>query len=105
MMHLTESEIKIYFTLERIIVMKKVFAMILALAMVLSMGITAFAAEGTGSITITNATINETYSLYKIFNATFSSADSSAVAYTLGNNTAACQVMFGADGTTENASW
>ena len=83
--------------------MKKVFAMILALAMVLSMGITAFAAEGTGSITITNATINETYSLYKIFNATFSSADSSAVAYTLGNNTAACQVMFGADGTTENA--
>lgn len=48
--------------------MKKVFAIILALAMVLSLGMTAFAVETvTGSITITNPTAGEEYRLYKIF--------------------------------------
>ena len=49
--------------------MKRVFAFLLALAMVLSLGITAFAAGENGSITITNATPGENYYLYKIFDA------------------------------------
>ena len=49
--------------------MKKVFAILLVLALVLSMSLTAFADENTGSITITNATIDETYAAYKIFDA------------------------------------
>ena len=50
--------------------MKRVFAFLLALAMVLSLAVTAFAAEGKGSVTITNATIDEVYSIYHIFDAT-----------------------------------
>ena len=49
--------------------MKKVFALLLTLIMVLSLGVTAFAAENSGSITITNATIDEIYKVYKIFDA------------------------------------
>ena len=53
-------------------------SVLLALSLVLSLGITAFADEGTdsstnatkGSITITNATQGETYAVYKVFNAT-----------------------------------
>ena len=52
--------------------MKKFLSILLALTLVLSLGITAFAAEDTGSITITNATIGNSYSLYKIFDATYS---------------------------------
>ena len=55
--------------------MRRVFALLLALAMVMSLGITVFATETSaptnGSITITNATIGDTYSLYKIFDATY----------------------------------
>lgn len=55
--------------------MKRAFAFLLALAMVFSLGVTAFAeetgsTEKTGSITITNTTIGETYAVYKIFDAT-----------------------------------
>ena len=50
--------------------MKRVFAFLLALAMVLSLSVTAFAEEEKkGSITITNATEDETYSIYHIFDA------------------------------------
>ena len=49
--------------------MKRVFAFLLALAMVLSLSVTAFAAEGVGSITVTNATYGETYAIYHIFDA------------------------------------
>ena len=61
----------------------------LALVLVLSLSVTAFAADGTGSITITNATVGDTYRLYKIFDATYSkSADgkTEAVAYTLSDD-------------------
>ena len=46
--------------------MKKLFAVLLALALVLSMGTIAFAAD-TGSITISNALEGATYNIYKMF--------------------------------------
>lgn len=51
--------------------MKRFFALLLALAMIFSLGINAFATqtEETGSITITNATVGKAYHLYKIFDA------------------------------------
>ena len=60
--------------------MKKLLAVILAMTLTMAMGICAFATQtggdgGTtapvkGSITVTNATVNETYTLYKVFKAT-----------------------------------
>lgn len=60
--------------------MKKLLAVILAMTLFMAMGICAFATQtggdgGTtaavkGSITVTNATVNETYTLYKVFDAT-----------------------------------
>lgn len=47
--------------------MKKTFAILLALIMVLSLATTAFAEEKNDSITITNAAEGETYKLYKLF--------------------------------------
>lgn len=62
--------------------MKKLLSMILALALVFSFSTTAFAADpaGTdGSITIENAYIGETYTLYKLFNVvSFMDKDTSA---------------------------
>lgn len=51
-------------------VIKKLFAFLLATVMVMAMGVTAFAYDyhaGQGSITITNATVGESYSIYQIF--------------------------------------
>lgn len=63
--------------------MKRVFAIFLALVMILSMSITAFA-DDNGSVTITNATAGQTYNIYKIFDATYSNADGTkAVSYTI----------------------
>ena len=78
--------------------MKKLLSMILALVLVLSLGVTAFAAENTGSITITNATKNQTYTVYKLFDATYD-ANADSVSYSI---TAASQfynVFFNVDGT------
>ena len=52
--------------------MKKFLSILLVLTLVLSLGVTAFATEDTGSITITNATIGNAYSLFHIFDATYS---------------------------------
>ena len=46
--------------------MKKLFAVLVALTLVLSMGTMAFAA-GTGTITISNALEGATYNIYKMF--------------------------------------
>lgn len=58
--------------------MRKISALLLAVIMVFAMATTAFAA-GNGSITINAATVDETYKLYKIFDATYAG---DKVAYT-----------------------
>jgi len=66
---------------------KKFFALLAAVLMVLSMGVTAFAADD-GSITITppdglKATDKTTYTIYKVFDATVNDDDTDKVNYTL----------------------
>ena len=82
--------------------MKKFLSILMVLAMVLSLSITAFAAENNGSITITNATIGETYEIYKIFNASISKdaeGETEAVSYTIATDNQFFDVMFGENGT------
>ncbi len=51
--------------------MKKLFAVLLVVAMVLSLGVTAFAADAThGDITVMNAPVDFNYKAYQIFSAT-----------------------------------
>lgn len=52
--------------------MRKLFTVLLALAMTLALAVSAFAAETTGSITITNPQEDRTYTAYKIFDVTYS---------------------------------
>ena len=86
--------------------MKKLVSIVMVLALVLSMGISAFAAEETGSITITNATIDQTYTAYKIFDASIKLAadgeTAEAVSYTIETDSQFFEVLFGADGKTDN---
>lgn len=65
--------------------MRKLFAVLLALAMTLALAVSAFAAD-TGSITITNPQGNHTYTAYKIFDVTYSGKNYS---YTISNTDAA----------------
>ena len=58
--------------------MRKIFALLIAMVMVLSMGTSVFAA-GEGSITIQNTVKEKTYTVYKVFDATYSGTN---VAYT-----------------------
>ena len=84
--------------------MKRLIAFILTMVLVLSLSATAFAAENTGSITITNATIGQTYEIYKIFDASYSvdaSGNTNAVSYSITPDNQFFAYMFG-DGTTEN---
>ena len=65
---------------------RKLASLLLALVMVFALGTTAFAQDvtvtgGTGSITISNAAKGETYTIYKLFDATVN-ADGSSIAYT-----------------------
>lgn len=83
--------------------MKKFLSILIALVMVLSLGVSAFAAE-TGSITITNATVGETYEVYKIFDASISTndgGDTDAVSYSIATDNQFFAELFG-DGTADN---
>lgn len=65
---------------------RKLASLLLALVMVFALATTAFAKDvtvtgGTGSITISNAAKGETYTIYKLFDATVN-ADGSSIAYT-----------------------
>ena len=92
--------------------MKRVSAIILALVMLFSLCITASAEEtNNGSITITNATIGQTYRLYKFFNAAYAvdkdgnlildANGKATVAYTIQPGDPFYTAMFG-DGTAVN---
>lgn len=66
--------------------MRKLFTVLLALAMTLALAVPAFAADTTGSITITNPQGDHTYTAYKIFDVTYSGDNYS---YTISKNDAA----------------
>ena len=79
---------------------RKSASFLLALAVVFAMAATAFAQEvaagdGKGSITISNAAKGETYTIYKLFDATVS-PDGKHIAYT-GTIPAALTAYFTAD--------
>lgn len=88
--------------------MKRISKFMMALVMILSLGITAFAADGdpvNGSITVSNAVVGSTYSVYKIFDATYNANGDTT--YTITPNTdenpnPIFVEMFGAAGTTAN---
>ena len=62
--------------------MKKIFALLIAMVMVLGMSTSVFAA-GTGSITVKNATKGYEYKAYKVFDATYTGTGTNAkVSYT-----------------------
>ena len=83
--------------------MKKCLSIILALALILSLGITGMAAGGTGSIKITNATSGHTYTVYKLFDASYDSVNH-LISYSITNKpvddptTDFYDVLFDADG-------
>ncbi|MGM9640968.1 MAG: SpaH/EbpB family LPXTG-anchored major pilin [Faecousia sp.] len=60
---------------------RKIASLLLALVMVLGLATTAFAAGNDGSITISNATVGETYAVYKVFDLTYID-DAVAYSYT-----------------------
>lgn len=79
---------------------RKLTSLLLALVMVFALAATAFAQDvtvtgGTGSITISNAAKGETYTIYKLFDATVS-ADGKSIAYT-GEIPASLNTYFTAD--------
>ena len=92
--------------------MKRVFAIILTLALVLTLAAPTFAVEENGSITITNATVGQTYNLYKIFDATYAVDEhnnvildangKATVSYTIDSSSKFFAPMFGSDGKQPN---
>lgn len=66
--------------------MKKLMAALLAVAMVCAMAIPAFAAGGTGSITIDNAVSGETYTIYKMFDLNSYDPTAGTYSYTVDSN-------------------
>lgn len=64
---------------------KKLLSLVLVLVLALALAVPGFAAQtvnsglkGTGTIKITNATIGETYTIYKVFDATYSGSDNAS---------------------------
>ena len=85
--------------------MKKFLSIIMVLAMMFSLCITVFADDNTGSITITNPTLGNAYSLYKIFDATYgtdANGNANAVSYSITTGNQFFTYMFGADGKANN---
>lgn len=64
---------------------KKLLSLLLVLLMVISAGVTSFAANGTGTITISNTTVGASYYAYKIFDAT---VNGNKIAYSIENSDA-----------------
>ena len=98
--------------------MKRLLSLMMVLVLVLSMSISAFATEPTtppepapGTITIKNATIGQTYRLFKIFNATqavdaegkpvLDTNGKPIVSYTIEKSDKFFEAMFGENGTAD----
>lgn len=78
--------------------MKKFLSILMVLAMVLSLSVTAFADQETGSITITNATAGKTYKIYKIFDASINkdaTGEADSVSYSIQPSSQFFDVLFG----------
>lgn len=86
--------------------MKKFLTILMVALLVLSMSIPVLATDETGSITITNATLEETYTVYKIFDAKIKLASDTksaeAVSYSIEKNNQFFKELFGTDGNTAN---
>ena len=81
--------------------MKRIITFMMALALILSLSVTAFADGGdnVGSITINNAIKDTDYAVYKIFDATY---EGDAVTYTILPTDQFFDDLFGGDGTAPN---
>jgi len=85
--------------------MKKFLSLAMVLILVASLCASVFAAGDTGSITITNATKDHTYKVYKIFDATIkldAHGKAEAVSYSIKPDNQFFTDLFGSDGKTEN---
>ena len=92
--------------------MKKFLSIIMAMVLFFTMSLTVFAAKTEPSITITNATVGQTYYLYKIFDASYArdsagntkvDANGKAiVSYTIDKNNQFFDDLFGTDGKKAN---
>ena len=65
--------------------LKRIGAVVLALTLLMALCSVAFAATA-GSITVTNAAQGESYSLYKLFNATYADGVEGSASYTIAND-------------------
>lgn len=78
--------------------MKKFFSFVIASILLLLMSVNVFAAENTGSITITNPTVGVEYKIYKIFDASPAfgeGTNENAVSYSIQKNNQFFEDMFG----------
>lgn len=76
--------------------MKRLLSFLMAVVLVLSLGVTAFAdGDDLGSITITNATIGQTYAPYKIFDASISGGEEGGYIYYMETTNQFFKTMFG----------
>ena len=85
--------------------MKRLICIMTALILMLSLSVTAFATEAEasiGTISITNATKGDTYTLYKIFDANAKGEGDNAVAYSIETSNQFFEYLFGSDGKQHN---
>jgi len=78
--------------------MKKFLSFLMVMVLMLSLNISIYAAPANGSITVTNATKGQTYTLYKVFDATIQlddNGDANAVAYTITDSNQFFNYLFG----------
>lgn len=87
--------------------MKRFLSFMMALALLFSMSVNAFAFDdGKGSITITNATVGNVYTLYKIFDASIAKDkdNNTVVAYSMEKTNQFYSYMFNTDGTAKEGN-
>ncbi len=80
---------------------KKIVGIMLALVMVIGLAVTAFAA-GTGTVTVTNATKDNVYKIYKVFDA---NGNGESIVYTLVSGKTTVPAGFTLDDATKNVTY